>query len=116
MATEFLMPKLGLTMEAGTITEWLVPDGAIVEVGAAILCIETDKTETEVEAAAPGRLKIVGQPGDTFACGERIGWLLGADEEAPSAEPGSAAAPAVGVATDPLPASDASAMHASDPQ
>ena len=27
MATEFLMPKLGLTMEEGTITEWLVDDG-----------------------------------------------------------------------------------------
>ena len=53
MATEFLMPKLGLTMEEGTITEWLVADGEIVEAGAAVLRIETDKTETEVEAARP---------------------------------------------------------------
>ena len=28
MPTEFQMPKLGLTMEEGTIVEWLVEDGA----------------------------------------------------------------------------------------
>ena len=31
MATEFPMPKLGLTMEEATIIEWLVADGADVE-------------------------------------------------------------------------------------
>ena len=30
MATEFIMPKLGLTMEEGTILEWLVDDGAVI--------------------------------------------------------------------------------------
>ena len=84
MATEFLMPKLGLTMEEGTILEWLIADGAAVEVGAAILRIETDKTETDVEAATAGRLHVVGRVGDTFACGERIGWLLAPGEEAPA--------------------------------
>ena len=92
MATEFLMPKLGLTMEEGTITEWLVPDGATVEVGAAILRIETDKTETDVEAGAAGRLHVVGCAGDTFACGERIGWILGPDEAAPAQGPTAVAA------------------------
>ena len=58
MATEFLMPKLGLTMEEGTIAEWLVADGDDVESGAAVLRIETDKTETDVEAAASGRLHV----------------------------------------------------------
>jgi pyruvate dehydrogenase E2 component (dihydrolipoamide acetyltransferase) len=85
MATEFLMPKLGLTMEEGTIIEWLVADGDAVEVGAAILRIETDKTETEVEATSAGRLHVVGRPGDTFGCGERIGWLLAPGEESPVA-------------------------------
>ena len=92
MATEFLMPKLGLTMEEGTILEWLIADGDAVEIGAAILRIETDKTETDVEAATSGRLHVVGRVGDTFACGERIGWLLAPGEEAPA---GSAATAAV---------------------
>ena len=85
MATEFLMPKLGLTMEEGTILEWLIADGEMVEAGAAILRIETDKTETEVEATASGRLQVVGRTGDTFACGERIGWLLAPGEASPAA-------------------------------
>ncbi|TFH20043.1 MAG: 2-oxo acid dehydrogenase subunit E2, partial [Acidimicrobiales bacterium] len=76
MATEFLMPKLGLTMEEGTITEWFADDGDTVAAGAAVLRIETDKTETDVEAAGSGRLHRLGQVGETFACGERIGWFL----------------------------------------
>ena len=96
MATEFLMPKLGLTMEEGTITEWFADDGDIVDAGAAVLRIETDKTETDVEAAGSGRLHRLGQVGETFACGERIGWFLDEGEEAPVT-----AAPAAATATAP---------------
>ena len=104
MATEFLMPKLGLTMEEGTITEWFADDGRRSPPAQPLLRIETDKTETDVEAAATGRLHRVGQVGETFACGERIGWFLADGEEppriassraaAPAAAPPSAAAPA----------------------
>jgi pyruvate dehydrogenase E2 component (dihydrolipoamide acetyltransferase) len=83
MATEFLMPKLGLTMEEGTITEWFADDGSTINAGEPLLRIETDKTETDVEAAASGRLHRVGQVGDTFACGELIGWFLDEGEEVP---------------------------------
>jgi pyruvate dehydrogenase E2 component (dihydrolipoamide acetyltransferase) len=100
MATEFIMPKLGLTMEEGTITEWFADDGDTVVAGAALLRIETDKTETDVEAAASGRLHRVGQVGDTFACGELIGWFLADGEQAPSAGP---AAPAVAAVAAPAP-------------
>ena len=110
MATEFLMPKLGLTMEEGTIAEWLVADGDDVASGTAVLRIETDKTETDVEAAASGRLHVEGQVGDTFACGERIGWFLADGEEAPAA-----ATPAAAAATQPAAATVAPAA-ASAPQ
>ncbi len=98
MATEFLMPKLGLTMEEGTIAEWLVADGETVESGTPVLRIETDKTETDVEAAFSGRLHVEGQVGDTVACGERIGWFLADGEEAPAA---AAAAPPAAAASAP---------------
>lgn len=106
MATEFLMPKLGLTMEEGTITEWFADDGATVTAGEPVLRIETDKTETDVEAAATGRLHRVGQVGETYACGDRIGWFLDEGEEAPGgtttvAAP--AAAPSTPAATMPSP-------------
>jgi pyruvate dehydrogenase E2 component (dihydrolipoamide acetyltransferase) len=108
MATEFLMPKLGLTMEEGTIAEWLVADGETVESGTPVLRIETDKTETDVEAAFSGRLHVEGQVGDTIACGERIGWFLADDEEAPAA----AAAAAAPAAAAPAPAAAAAATSA----
>jgi pyruvate dehydrogenase E2 component (dihydrolipoyllysine-residue acetyltransferase) len=106
MATEFLMPKLGLTMEEGTITEWFADDGDIVEAGAALLRIETDKTETDVEAAGSGRLHRLGQVGETFACGERIGWFLDEGEEAPvaAAPVTTAVAPTAAPVTAPAPA------------
>ena len=94
MATEFLMPKLGLTMEEGTITEWFADDGATIAAGEPLLRIETDKTETDVEAAAAGRLHRVGQVGETFACGDRIGWFLADGEEPPASTTPEAAAPA----------------------
>ncbi|HUS42309.1 MAG TPA: dihydrolipoamide acetyltransferase family protein [Ilumatobacteraceae bacterium] len=103
MATEFLMPKLGLTMEEGTITEWFADDGASITAGAPLLRIETDKTETDVEAAATGRLHRVGQVGETFACGERIGWFLDEGEDAPASAAPAAAAPAAAVAAAPPP-------------
>jgi pyruvate dehydrogenase E2 component (dihydrolipoamide acetyltransferase) len=102
MATEFLMPKLGLTMEEGTITEWLVADGEQVAAGAAVLRIETDKTETDVEAPTSGRVHPLGQVGDTYACGEQIGWFLAEGEAAPAgsaASPTAAPTPATATAT-----------------
>ena len=70
------MPKLGLTMEAGRITDWLVPDGAEVSENTAVLLIETDKVETEVEAGGTGILRQSGEVGATYSCGERLGWIL----------------------------------------
>ena len=87
MATEFQMPKLGLTMEAGTIIGWHVPDGAVVEQGTPVLAIETDKVETDVEATASGRLHQTAAPGETFPCGAPIGWFLAEGEEPPEAAP-----------------------------
>ena len=111
MATEFLMPKLGLTMEEGTIAEWLVGDGDAVESGTPVLRIETDKTETDVEAAFSGRLAVEAQVGDTFACGERIGWFLDDGEEAPTASTAPAAATPASAAAPAAPAAAPAAAH-----
>ncbi len=70
------MPKLGLTMESGTIIDWLVPDGAEVSENMPVLLIETDKVETEVEAGGAGILQRSGRVGETYSCGERLGWIL----------------------------------------
>ena len=100
MATEFQMPKLGLTMEQATILEWLVADGAPVEKGTPVISIETDKTETEVECIATGILHRVGKVGDVFACGEVIGYVLAEGEALPA--PPAAKAPAATAAAAPV--------------
>ena len=95
MPTEFTMPKLGLTMEEGTVLEWLVPDGAVVSDGTPVMLVETDKVETEVNVSGTGRLHHVGEVGQTYACGEVVGLLLREDEEAPApTAPSAPAAPA----------------------
>jgi len=93
VAVEFMMPKLGLTMESGTILEWLVDDGAEVAQGAAVLVIETDKVESEVEASSSGLLHIVGAKGESYPCGDTIGWFLEPGEDAPAAVVPQRAAP-----------------------
>ncbi len=87
MATDFLMPKLGLTMEEGTILEWLIDDGSNVEPGTPVLRIETDKVESDVEAAASGRLHRLADVGSTHACGTVIALLLADGEDAPAVGP-----------------------------
>ena len=84
MAAEFLMPKLGLTMEEAKIVEWLVADGSPVSKGTPVLRIETDKVESDVESPGDGRLHRTGEVGNTFACGAVIGYLLGDGEAVPA--------------------------------
>ena len=86
MSTEFIMPKLGLTMEEGTILEWLVEDGTEITQGMAVLRIETDKVESDVESPGAGRFHRVGNQGDTYPCGALIGYLLADGEEPPVAK------------------------------
>ena len=43
MATKFIMPKLGLTMEDGTITAWLKKEGEKVKIGEPVCEITTEK-------------------------------------------------------------------------
>ena len=103
MAVEFQMPKLGLTMEEGTIVEWLVPDDAEVAEGIAVVRIETDKVETEVESSGVGRLHHIGQPGQAYACGVVIGVLLAPGEAPPApAAPAASAAPAAAASSAPV--------------
>ena len=52
------MPRLGWTMEAGTVVEWLKRDGEPVAAGDAIFSVEADKGLTEVEALDDGILHI----------------------------------------------------------
>ena len=56
MATEVLMPKLGLTMTEGTVQEWYKKEGDAVKKGEPICLIASEKLTMEVEAEAGGYL------------------------------------------------------------
>ncbi len=67
------MPRLGETMDEGTIVGWLVAPGQKFQRGAAILEIETDKTVVEYPALGDGIIeKTLVAPGDRVAVGAPI--------------------------------------------
>jgi pyruvate dehydrogenase E2 component (dihydrolipoamide acetyltransferase) len=53
------MPKWGLTMKEGTVTEWLRAEGAGVAAGEPLLVVESDKAANDVEAPAAGTLRTI---------------------------------------------------------
>ncbi|QGQ45136.1 dihydrolipoamide acetyltransferase family protein [Metabacillus sediminilitoris] len=76
MATEVVMPKLGATMEEGTIVSWLVQVGETVEEGDPIAEIQTDKIVLEIEAETTGvLLKTLYDAGTVVKVHENIAYL-----------------------------------------
>jgi pyruvate/2-oxoglutarate dehydrogenase complex dihydrolipoamide acyltransferase (E2) component len=73
LATAINIPKLGWSMEEGTLLEWLVDDGATVAAGQVIYRLETDKVENEIEAPIGGVLRQIGNAGEIYAVGDQIG-------------------------------------------
>jgi pyruvate dehydrogenase E2 component (dihydrolipoamide acetyltransferase) len=94
VAIEILLPKLGLTMEEGTVDEWLVEDGAVITVGTPLLRLATDKIDVDVEAEGEGILRRAVPDGTTLEPGAVLGWLLADGEQAPAGAAPAAPAPA----------------------
>jgi pyruvate/2-oxoglutarate dehydrogenase complex dihydrolipoamide acyltransferase (E2) component len=76
MATPINIPKLGWTMEEGTLVKWLVEDGATVTEGQPIYLLETDKVENEIESPVAGTLRIVGEAGEVYEVGDLIAEII----------------------------------------
>ena len=93
MATEVLMPKLGLTMTEGTIEEWKYKEGDAVKKGDILFSVATDKLTNDVECEEDGTLlKILLPEGETAPCKSVIAWIGQPGEAIPDAS--GAAAPA----------------------
>ena len=73
MATEVLLPKIGFSMNEGTLAEWMVPDGGEAIEGQPLFSLESDKSTNEVDSPATGTLKILKQTGETYEVGTVIG-------------------------------------------
>jgi len=85
MATEVIMPALGVAQEKGTLLSWLKTEGQRVTKGEPLMEIETDKATLEIEAPASGILtQITAAAGDEVPVGQRIALILAPGEVAPS--------------------------------
>lgn len=99
MAIEIVMPRLGWTMEEGTLVEWLKKPGEAVQAGEVLFTVETDKAINEVESFDAGRLHIPEDapgPGATVPVGTVLGYLLAEGEEPPASVAPAAPGPAAG--------------------
>ena len=82
MAKEILMPKLGMTMTAGTITKWLKKEGDAVKKGEPVFELESDKLSNTQEAPADGILrKILIPEGTEIPILTRVGIVADAGED-----------------------------------
>ncbi|OPX01757.1 dihydrolipoamide acetyltransferase family protein [Geobacillus proteiniphilus] len=76
MAVEIIMPKLGMSMEEGTVVEWLKKKGDPVKKGESIVVISSDKIEKDIEAPQDGvLLEIIVQQDETAEVGKVIGYI-----------------------------------------
>ena len=100
MATEVLMPKMGLTMTEGTIEEWKKKEGDAVKVGDVLYSVATDKLTNDVECDTDGTLlKILFGEGETVDCKTVVAYIGQPGEAVPAA--GGAAAPTAAPAAAP---------------
>ncbi|MEO7240486.1 MAG: lipoyl domain-containing protein [Sphingomicrobium sp.] len=66
------LPKLAVSMQHGTLVEWLVASGSTVAQGQPIYVIETEKTSTEVQSPFAGTITTVAELGHSYPVGTPI--------------------------------------------
>jgi len=88
MVNEVQMPKLGQTMEEGTVESWLKKEGDKVTKGDPLFEITTDKATLEVEAFVEGTLlKIVVPEGETVPVNSVVAYVGKEGEKVPEGAP-----------------------------
>lgn len=92
MAIEIYMPKMGMSMQEGTLVEWLKIEGDTVTAGEPIARIETNKVVTDLEAAENGTLgNILVQAGSVAQIGTVLAYIYTQGEEISKIPAGSTA-------------------------
>ncbi len=71
------IPKASQAVTEGTISEWMVADGARVTAGQVIYRLETEKVEMDIEAPTTGTIHITGPAGQAYAVGTVVGNIEG---------------------------------------
>ena len=93
MATDVIMPALGMAQETGKVLRWLKAEGEEVAKGEPLMEVETDKVTVEIEAPADGLLAGVrAAEGAEVPVGQTVAVIVAPGEDVPAN--GSGAAPA----------------------
>jgi pyruvate dehydrogenase E2 component (dihydrolipoamide acetyltransferase) len=86
MATNVILPALGMAQDTGKIVEWLKTEGQQVSAGEPIVVIETDKSAVDLEAPASGTLaRVSARAGDEVPVAQVIAVILSPEEAASGA-------------------------------
>ncbi len=97
MSIEIRVPTLGESIVDATIASWLKKEGDTVQQGDALVELETDKVNVEVNAEGSGVLqKVVKREGDTVAVGEVLGVIGDSTSSSETAQASSNGAKAAG--------------------
>ena len=81
MATNVILPALGMSQDTGKIVHWLKAEGEQVAQGEPLVEIETDKATVEIEAPASGLLaRVAASDGDDVPVGQVIAVVLAPGE------------------------------------
>jgi pyruvate dehydrogenase E2 component (dihydrolipoamide acetyltransferase) len=94
--TKITMPALSSTMKEGKVVSWLKSEGDAIEAGEAIMVVESDKADMDVEAFEDGFLaKIIVGEGEMAPVGEAVALIAESESDIDSviASYGGGAAP-----------------------
>lgn len=82
MAEKVVMPKFGMSMQEGTIAEWLKKENEPVKKGEPLVTISSEKITNELEAPANGViLKIMAKEDETLKVGNTLAYIGEAGEK-----------------------------------
>jgi pyruvate dehydrogenase E2 component (dihydrolipoamide acetyltransferase) len=105
LATDVIMPALGMAQETGKVLRWLKAEGDEVSKGEPLMEVETDKVTVEIEAPTDGLLAgLKAAEGADVPVGEAVAVILAPGEALP--ENGASAA----VEEEPAPVAQAAAV------
>lgn len=81
MIRDLLLPQLAMGMSEGTIVEWAVAEGVLVERDQPLVSIETEKVVTELPAPYRGYVHLTAKVGDVLPVERSIGKIADSEEE-----------------------------------
>ncbi|PKL02988.1 MAG: dihydrolipoyllysine succinyltransferase, partial [Synergistetes bacterium HGW-Synergistetes-2] len=103
MASPVTMPKLGLTMNTGGVSQWKKKEGDLVRKGEILMVVATDKLTFDVESPSEGvLLKVLVPEGKDVPVGEVLAYIGAAGETVVGAAPETPAPAPVKDATESL--------------